>query len=270
VHGGGGEQVDAATGAVVAPLVLATTFAQPSLGVNGGFEYARCNNPTRQTFERTIASLCGGEHCVAFASGCAATAAVFHTLRHGDGVVCHSDVYGGTLRLIEQVCVPTMALRVTYKDLSGDVDADDKQILDVDCGAAANDIVDGGGDNLVASDSSGDTTTNDGDNAPKLVWLETPTNPSLKVCDIAAVAALAHARGSLLAVDNTFLSPALQTPLKLGADIVVHSITKYINGHSDVTGGVVVCKDAAIAKRLRLVQKSTGAVLSPFDCLLGK
>ena len=224
---------DGATGAVMPPIVLASTFAQPSPGQPGPFEYARTNNPTRQTLEACVAALEGGRHALALGSGCAAMHLVLQTLSPGDHVLACENVYGGTFRLLERVMAP-LGVETTW----------------VDMGEPAH---------LEAALRP----------STRLVWVETPTNPMLQVIDIAAVAEVAHRReGVRVVVDNTFATPVLQRPLALGADVVVHSTTKYINGHSDVVGGVVVTSDDAFAARLRFLQNAGGAVPSPFDCFL--
>lgn len=230
VHGAGGP--DPQTGAVVPPISLASTFAQDGVGKHSGFEYSRSGNPTRSALERHVAALEGAAHGMAFASGLAAEDAVLRMLGPGDGLLLSDDAYGGTFRLARQVHAPA-GLVVETTDLA-DVDA-------------------------VAQGWRSGT---------KLVWVETPTNPLLRVVDIAALAEVAHANGALLAVDNTFATPALQTPLALGADLVVHSSTKYLGGHSDVVGGFVATDDDGIAERVGFVQNAAGAVPGPLDCYL--
>ncbi len=228
-----GQGPDPATGAVVQPIHLATTFAQDGVGgLRAGFEYSRSSNPTRAALEECLASLEGAGHAFAFASGLAATTTLMLLLNPGDHVVYVDNVYGGTFRLFDKV------LRRYGMEFSA-VDASDPA-------------------NVTAA-LTGRT---------RLVWLETPTNPLLRIVDIAAVAARAHAHGALVAVDNTFASPYLQRPLELGADIVVHSSTKYLGGHSDVVGGAVLTNSADIAEHVRFHQNSAGAVPSPFDCWL--
>jgi len=227
-----GQEPEPITGAVMPPIVLSTTFAQTGPGEHKGFEYARTDNPTRRTMERCIAALEGGTHGIAFGSGCAAATTLFHTLVPGDHIVACDDVYGGTFRILDKVMKP-MGIETTWLDLT---------------------TVDG-----LAAAMRPET---------KLIFVETPTNPMLKVVDIAAVAEIAHAAGVPVVVDNTFATPILQRPLELGADVVLHSMTKYINGHSDVVGGILVTSDDALAERLRVLQNSIGAVPSPFDCFL--
>jgi len=227
-----GQEPDPSSGAVMTPIVLSSTFAQDGPGSHKGFEYARTNNPTRQSLERCIAALEGGKHGLAFASGCAAMTTLLHTLRPGDHVVSCDDVYGGTFRILDKVLGP-MGVSTSWVDLS-----DPSRLR----GALKPET--------------------------KLVWIETPTNPMLKLVDIAAIAGIARAARVPVAVDNTFATPCLQRPLELGADIVVHSTTKYLNGHSDVVGGAIVTSDDALAERLRFLQNAIGAVPSPFDCYL--
>lgn len=223
---------DETTGAVVTPIHLATTFAQDEVGRHRGFEYARTGNPTRGVLEQCLASLEGARHGLAFASGLAAEDAILRLLRAGDHIVMGNDAYGGTFRLIDRVHGPT-GIECSAVDLT---DAD-------------------------ATRAAFRPTT-------KLVWIETPTNPLLTIVDIAAVARVAHERGASVVVDNTFATPYLQQPLALGADIVVHSSTKYLGGHSDVVGGFVATNDDDSAERIRFLQNAVGAVPSPFDCYL--
>ena len=228
-----GQPSDPSTGAVVPPLSLATTFEQSAVGEHSGYEYARTGNPTRRALETCLASLEGGAHGLAFASGMATEDAVLRTLlAPGDHVVIPDDAYGGTYRLVSKVLAPT-GIEWTAVDLTD---------------PAA----------LIAAwrDST------------KVVWLETPTNPMLTCLDIAALTAVAHERGARVVVDNTFATPYLQQPLTLGADLVVHSSTKYLGGHSDVVGGAVVLDDDDLAARLAFLQNAVGAVPSPFDCYL--
>ena len=227
-----GQEPDPATGSVTTPIYQTSTFAQEAVGVHKGYDYARVANPTRTALEECLASLENAAHGHAFSSGLGATTSVMHLLDPGDHVVCVNDVYGGTYRMFSQVYEPK-GYRFTYAtpaDLSSDPAA------------------------LVAD--------------ARLVWLETPTNPLLNVVDIAAVAAATRAAGALLVVDNTFATPYLQNPLDLGADLVLHSTTKYLGGHSDVVGGFAGTNDPTIAERLRFLQKSLGAVPGPFDAWL--
>jgi cystathionine gamma-lyase len=230
VHAGQGP--DAATGAVVQPIHLATTFAQEGIGRHGGYEYARSNNPTREQLETCLSSLERGRHALAFASGLAATTTAMLLLDPGDHVVYMEDAYGGTYRLFDKVM---RRYGITFSA----VDASQPGAIE----AAMNE-------------------------STRMVWIETPTNPRLRVVDIAAAADAAHGRGATLAVDSTFASPYIQRPLELGADIVMHSSTKYLGGHSDVLGGCLVTSSDEIAERLRFHQNAAGAVPSPFDCWL--
>jgi len=227
-----GQEPDPITGAVMPPIVLASTFAQKSPGQHSGFEYARTDNPTRRTLEKCAAALEGGAHGLAFSSGCAAMTTLLLTLEPGDHVVACDDVYGGTHRILEKVMRPK-GIDISWVDLT-DLDAVDAALTD----------------------------------ATKLVWIESPTNPLLKVIDIAAVAERAHAQGITVGVDNTFATPMLQRPLSLGADVVLHSTTKYLNGHSDVVGGMLITSDEGLNEQLRFLQNSVGAVQSAFDSFL--
>jgi cystathionine gamma-synthase len=227
-----GQPPDPVTGAVVTPITLATTFAQDEVGKHGGYEYARSDNPTRRAYEACVASLEGAEHGLSFASGLAAEDAILRMLHPGDHVVIPNDAYGGTFRLVARVHAP----------------------IGLEWSAA--DLTDPGGLEAVWRDTT------------RMVWIETPTNPMLTVVDIAQIAATAHARGALVVVDNTFATPYLQLPLHEGADIVVHSATKYLGGHSDVVGGFIALDDDERADELRFLQNAVGAVPSPFDCYL--
>jgi cystathionine gamma-synthase len=228
-----GQEPDPATGAVVPPISLASTFAQDAVGTHRGYEYARTANPTRAALEACIAELEGATNGLAFASGMAAEDAVLRAaLRPGDHVLIPADAYGGTYRLLARVYEPA-GLEWTAVDLN-----------DAEALAAA------------WRDST------------KLVWVETPTNPLLSVVDITAAAEFAHERDATVVVDNTFATPYLQQPLGLGADIVVHSSTKYLGGHSDVVGGLVAVDDHDLAERIAFVQNAAGAVPGPFDCYL--
>jgi cystathionine gamma-synthase len=227
-----GQAPDAASGAVVTPITLSTTFAQDGVGNHRGFEYSRSGNPTRAALETCVASLELARHGFAFASGLAAEDNVIRLLSQGDRILLGNDAYGGTFRLISKVWSP-LGFPWSAVDLT-DLDS------------------------LAASWPS-DT---------KLVWLETPTNPLLTCVDIEAVAELAHERGALVVVDNTFATPFLQQPLALGADIVVHSATKYLGGHSDVVGGFLALNDDSLADRIRFTQNAAGAIPAPFDCYL--
>ena len=227
-----GQAPDAASGAVVTPITLSTTFAQDGVGNHKGFEYSRSGNPTRAALEACVASLEGARHGMAFASGLAAEDNVLRLLSPGDRVLLGNDAYGGTFRLISKVWGP-LGISWTAVDLT-DVDS-------------------------LAANWPADT---------RMVWLETPTNPLLTCVDIEAVAAIAHAHGAIVVVDNTFATPFLQTPLALGADVVVHSATKYLGGHSDVVGGFLALDDDELADRIRFTQNAAGAVPAPFDCYL--
>ena len=230
----GGQAPDPQTGAVMTPIILASTFAQAGPGEHLGFEYARTGNPTRDTLERCIASLEGARHGICFASGCAAMTTFLHTLRPGDHIVSSDDVYGGSFRILDKVMRP-MGLETSMVDMS---------------------------DPARVAEAMRPST--------KLLWIETPTNPMLKLVDIAAVVDVAkRARPDVVVVvDNTFATPMLQRPLSLGADAVLHSTTKYLNGHSDVVGGVIVTSDDEIAERLRFLQNAVGAIPGPFDCYM--
>ena len=225
-----GQEPDPATGAVTTPIYQTSTFAQEAVGVHKGYDYARVANPTRTALEECLASLEGADHGHAFSSGLGAATSIMHLVDPGDRVVGVNDVYGGMYRMFAQVYEPK-GYRFDYVTP----------------------------DELLAPGALADT---------RLVWIESPTNPLLNVVDIAAVARAAHEAGALLVVDNTFATPYLQTPLDLGADIVVHSTTKYLGGHSDVVGGFAGTNDPTIADRLRFLQKSLGAVPGPFDAWL--
>jgi len=230
----GGQAPDPSTGAVMPPIYATSTYAQSSPGVHQGFEYSRTHNPTRFAYERCVAALEGGSRGYAFASGMAATSTVIELLDAGSHVVAMDDIYGGSFRLFERVRRRTAGLDFSFVDLT------DPAAL-----AAA----------ITAK--------------TKMVWIETPTNPMLKIVDIAAVAAIARRHGLIVVVDNTFASPMLQRPLQLGADIVVHSATKYLNGHSDMVGGMVVVGDnAELAEQMAFLQNSVGGVQGPFDSFL--
>jgi cystathionine gamma-synthase/cystathionine gamma-lyase len=227
-----GQEPDPQTGAVMTPIHLSSTFAQSAPGEHRGFEYSRSDNPTRRTLEHCVAALEGAEHGVAFASGSAASAALLGTLSSGDHVVASDDVYGGTFRLMDKVFA-AQGIAFTRVDLTKP--------------------------ELARAALRPNT---------KLLWVETPTNPLLKLIDLAGMAKLCTEHHVALIVDNTFATPLLQRPIEYGARAVVHSTTKYLNGHSDVVGGMVLTSDAALAARLRFLQNAIGAVPSPFDCYL--
>jgi cystathionine gamma-synthase len=227
-----GQEPEPAFGAVNVPIFQTSTYAQPEVGKPKRFDYARTGNPTREALETVLASLEGGRHGLCFASGMAAEATLLLTLRPGDHVLLSNDVYGGTYRLLARVLA--------------------------DWGVAY-DVVD------MTDLSSFRAALRE---ETRVVWVETPTNPLLKVIDIAAAAELAHGGGALCVVDNTFATPYLQRPLELGADVVVHSVTKYLGGHSDLVGGAVVTNDDALADRLAFLQNAVGAVPGPMDCYL--
>jgi cystathionine gamma-synthase len=228
-----GQEPDPATGSVVVPIYQTSTFAQEAVGQHKGYEYARVANPTRTALQICLASLESAEHGVAFASGMAAVTTVMHLVHPSERIVSVNDVYGGVYRLLSQVYEPK-GYDVTF--------------------LSAEQINDGLGEHL--------------DEQTRIVWLETPTNPLLNVIDIEAAAKAAHEVGAIVVVDNTFATPYLQRPLELGADIVLHSMTKYIGGHSDLMGGFVATNDPTIAERLYFLQKSLGGIPGPFDCWL--
>jgi cystathionine gamma-synthase len=228
-----GQEPDPATGAVITPIYQTSTYAQEAVGVHKGYDYARVANPTRTALEECLASLEAATFGLAFASGVGASATVMHLVDPGDRVLCVNDVYGGTYRMFSQVYEPKGYVfdYVTPDELSGNLGA-----------------------HL--------------DERTRMVWVESPTNPLLNVVDIRAAAEASRASGAVFVVDNTFATPYLQQPLELGADIVLHSTTKYLGGHSDVVGGFAATNDPAIAERLRFLQKSLGAVPGPFDAWL--
>ena len=224
--------VDPLTGAVSVPIYQTSTFVQESPGVNKGYDYARTGNPTRAVLEDLMAQLEKGQTGIAFGSGLAAIDAVLRLLQSGDEIVAVDDIYGGAYRLFEQV-YRKFGIHITYVDTS-----DPERVFQAV--------------------------------TPKtrLIWIETPTNPTLKISDIAAIAKIARAYGCLLCVDNTFASPVLQQPLSLGADIVIHSATKYLGGHSDLIAGLIVTRDAELGAKIKFYQNACGAILSPFDSWL--
>jgi cystathionine beta-lyase/cystathionine gamma-synthase len=227
-----GQEPDPATGAIITPIYATSTYVQEELGKHKGFEYGRTQNPTRLTLEKNLAAIEGGKAAFAFASGMSATSAIAARLSQGDHVVVTDNTYGGTFRLFDKV-LTRYGLTFSYVDTSDPA--------------------------LVEAAMTPKT---------KLVFIETPTNPVLRLTDIAAVADIAHRHGALLSVDNTFASPCLQKPLALGADLVMHSTTKYLNGHSDSIGGAVIAKRDEDIEWLRFIQNSAGAILSPFDSWL--
>jgi cystathionine beta-lyase/cystathionine gamma-synthase len=227
-----GSEPDAATGAVIPPLYLASTYVQPGSGEWGEFDYIRSGNPTRKAFEGTLADLESGVGGLAFASGMAATHAATMLLSAGDHVVAGADIYGGTYRLLHKVC-NRAGITVTLADTS----------------------------DLAAVERAFRPQT-------KLLWIESPGNPLMSITDIAACAELAHRRGAILGVDSTFATPVLTRPLELGADIVMHSATKYIGGHSDLLGGALVVRDKELFARLYFIQNATGGVMGPWEAYL--
>jgi cystathionine gamma-synthase len=228
-----GQEPDPATGAVITPIYQTSTYAQEEVGKNKGYDYSRAANPTRTALETALASLEGAAHGIAFSSGLGATTTLMHLVDPGERVVLIADVYGGVYRITSQIYEPK-GYRFTY---------------------------------VPAEEFDENLATYLGEDV-RLVWVETPSNPLLNVVDIRRAAEAAHAAGAILAVDNTFASPYLQQPLELGADLVVHSTTKYLGGHSDVIGGFVGTNDPALAARLHFLQKSLGAVPGPFDAWL--
>jgi cystathionine gamma-synthase len=227
----GGQPPDPSTGAVITPIYQTSTFAQSSVGQHQGYDYSRSGNPTRTALEDCLAGLEGAAHGSAFASGLAAEDAILRLLNPGDHVLIGNDFYGGTYRLLSQVHTR----------------------VGIGCTPVA----------LTEADLLAAWQPN-----TRMVWVETPSNPLLRIADIAALAALAHGRDALLVVDNTFATPYLQRPLARGADVVIHSTTKYLGGHSDVVGGFVATSDDGVAERIAFLQNATGAVPGPFDCFL--
>jgi cystathionine beta-lyase/cystathionine gamma-synthase len=227
-----GAHPDPSTGAIMTPIYQTSTYVQEAPGVNQGFEYARSQNPTRKALEEAIALLENAKYGLAFGSGVAATDAVIKLLQAGDEVICGNDMYGGTYRLFTKIF--TKLGIVFHQVNTAQLDEIKKKIT----------------------------------NKTKLIWIETPTNPLMNISDIAAIASIAKEKGIWLAVDNTFASPALQQPLLLGADIVMHSATKYLGGHSDVIQGALATNNDALREQLYFIQKSSGAVPGPMDCFL--
>jgi len=227
-----GQNPDPSTGAIMTPVYLTSTYVQESPGVHKGWEYSRTHNPTRKAYENCIANLEGGKFGFAFASGCAATTTILHLLRGGDHIVAMDDMYGGTFRLFDKV-LKHDGMEFSFVDLT---------------------VVENFKKSIKAN--------------TKLVWLETPTNPTLRLADIKKISDIARAHSILVVVDNTFMSPYFQRPLELGADIVVHSATKYIGGHSDVVGGVAITSKSDLAEKLAFLSNSMGAIQGPFDSFM--
>ncbi|MDE3152675.1 MAG: cystathionine gamma-synthase [Gemmatimonadota bacterium] len=227
-----GQRPEPLAGAIMTPVYLTSTYVQEALGENKGYEYARGKNPTREALERNVASLEGARHGFAFSSGMGCVDSIMKLFKAGDHIVCGENVYGGTFRLFDKILQP-MGLKFSY------VDTRDPQRV-------------------------ADAVTP----ATRAIVVETPTNPLMRLTDLAAVSQIAKKAGALLIVDNTFASPFFQQPFKLGADIVFHSTTKYLNGHSDMVGGIALCNDDALADRLNFVQNAAGAVPGPLDCWL--
>lgn len=223
---------DPLTGVISVPVYQTSTFVQEAPGVNKGFDYARSNNPTRQVLEDLIATLEGGHSGYAFATGLAAIDAVAKLLKSGDEIVAVDDIYGGAYRLFTHV-YEKLGIKIRYVDTT-----DAENILEF---------------------------VNE---KTKLIWIESPTNPTLKISDLSKISAIAKAFDALLVVDNTFASPVLQKPIEYGADIVVHSATKYLGGHSDLVAGLVVCKTPELGERIKFIQNASGGVLGPWDCFL--
>ncbi len=228
-----GQAPDPATGSVTVPIYQTSTYVQEEVGVHKGYDYSRVANPTRTALQECLASLEGADHGIAFASGLGATTTIMHLVNPGERVVCVNDVYGGVYRMFSQVYEPK-GYEFAY--------------------VPAPEVNTNLADHL--------------DERTRIVWIETPTNPTLNIVDIRAAAEAAHAAGALVVVDNTFATPYLQQPLSLGADVVVHSLTKYLGGHSDLIGGFAATNDPTVAERLLFLQKSLGAVPGPFDCWL--
>ena len=228
-----GQEPDPSTGAIMTPIYQTSTYVQPSPGVHKGFEYSRTQNPTRFAYERCVADLEGGVRGFAFASGLAATSTLLDLLDTGSHILASDDLYGGTYRLFERVRRRSAGLDFTFTDLS-------------DPAALAKAVKPN----------------------TKMIWVETPSNPMMKILDLAVIAKFAQERGILACSDNTFASPYLQRPLEYGFDVVMHSATKFLNGHSDMIGGVVVVKDAALGEKVAFLQNAVGAVGGPFDSFL--
>lgn len=228
-----GQQPDPSTGAIMTPIYATSTFVQKSPGIHQGYEYSRTKNPTRSAYEDCVANLESGTHGFAFASGMAAIATILELLKPDDHVIVCDDVYGGTYRIFERVRKITAGLRVSFVDMTNP-------------------------DNIEKAITP----------QTKMIWVETPTNPMLKIMDLQRIAAIAQKHHCLSVVDNTFATPIIQRPLELGINIVTHSATKYLNGHSDIVGGVVVVREEALAERIGFLQNAVGAIASPFDSFL--
>jgi cystathionine beta-lyase/cystathionine gamma-synthase len=227
-----GQAADQATGATIVPIYQTSTFTQEEVNKHKGYEYSRVGNPTRSALDACLASLEEGKYGLSFSSGLAAEHAILSVLRPGDHVIVPEDMYGGTYRLIKEILEP-FNIKFTFTDFT----------------------------DLRLIEKAFQPST-------KMIWIETPTNPLLKIFDISAISEISHKKNAIVIVDNTFLSPYFQKPLLLGADIVVHSTTKYINGHSDIIGGAVILNNTELFQKIQLVQKSVGAVPSPFDSWL--
>jgi cystathionine beta-lyase/cystathionine gamma-synthase len=228
-----GQEPDPATGAIITPIYQTSTYVQEEVGKNKGYDYSRAGNPTRTALETCLASLESADHGFAFSSGIGGVTTLMHLVSPGERVVSVNDVYGGVYRMFSQIYEPK-----------------------------------GYGFTFLSAQEIGEGLADHIDDRTRIVWLESPTNPLLNLIDIQAAVEAAHAKGAIVVVDNTFATPYLQRPLELGADVVVHSTTKYLGGHSDVIGGFVATNDPTIAERLRFLQKSLGAIPSPFDCWL--
>jgi cystathionine gamma-lyase len=227
-----GQRPDPTTGAIMTPVYLTSTFVQEGLGRHKGYEYARTSNPTREALERNVATLEGGRHGFAFSSGMGCLDSILKLFHSGDHLVCGENMYGGTVRLLDQIW-QSLGLRVTY------VDTRDPQRV---------------------ADACTDRTV--------AILVETPSNPLMRITDLAAVAEIAHRKQILLLVDNTFATPCFQRPFELGADLVYHSTTKYLNGHSDMVGGIAIVREDKLAERLQFIQNAAGAIPGPFDSWL--
>src|ERR1051325_9820130 len=227
-----GQEPEAATGAITVPIYQTSTFAQSAPGVHKGYDYSRTDNPTRTALQTALASLESAEHCLAFSSGMGAATTVMLLLKRGDHIVSSRDVYGGTYRLFRAV-LENFGLTFSFVETSS--------VREIERAVTRH---------------------------TRLVWIESPTNPLLRISDIRAAAKIAHAHSALCLVDNTFASPVFQRPLELGADLVVHSTTKYLAGHADVVGGAICLNEPALYKRLKFLQNAAGATPSPFDCFL--